>query len=113
MTGPPWLEPVLSSVNWPAAWEQYVRRNIVSKAAANLIKSFLLKTIAASGMSTDSDESGADQPEYDPDVPALRLSRAKLQELLMPCLLNPEGGVFPEQEKESTGSKLQQSVKNK
>ena len=40
---------VISQTNWPAAWDEYVRGNVVSEASANLIRSFLLKTIAASG----------------------------------------------------------------
>ena len=36
-------------VEWARAWDVYVRGNVVSQAAAKLIRSFLLKTIAASG----------------------------------------------------------------
>ena len=41
--------PLPQIVEWARAWDVYVRGNVVSQAAAKLIRSFLLKTIAASG----------------------------------------------------------------
>ena len=41
--------PLVQIVEWSRAWDVYVRGNVVSQAAASLIRSFLLKTIAASG----------------------------------------------------------------
>ena len=41
--------PLGQIVEWARAWDVYVRGNVVSQAAAKLIRSFLLKTIAASG----------------------------------------------------------------
>ena len=87
----PLLEPVSSFVNWALAWDEYVRGNIVSRSSASLLKSFLLKTIAASGKNIDSDESEADVVDDDPDLPPLRLTRAKLHEILTPALLDNEG----------------------
>ena len=43
------LLPLAQIVEWSRAWDVYVRGNVVSQAAAKLIRSFLLKTIAASG----------------------------------------------------------------
>ena len=75
---------VLSETNWHAAWEEYVRGNVVSEASANLIRSFLLKTIAASGKVVGDNESEADESEPDGDIAPLRLPSWKLQELLKP-----------------------------
>ena len=46
-------------VDWHASWEAYVRGNVVSSSAADLIRSFLLKTIAASGAKLDDDDSSS------------------------------------------------------
>ena len=75
---------VSSETNWPAAWDEYVRGNVVSEASANLIRSFLLKTIAASGKVVGDNESEADESEHEGDIAPLRLPSWKLQELLKP-----------------------------
>ena len=77
---------VISQSNWPAAWVEYVRGNVVSESSANLIRSFLLKTIAASGKVVDNNESEADESEPEGEIAPLRLPRGKLQELLKPTL---------------------------
>ena len=75
---------VISQINWAAAWDEYVRGNVVSEASANLITSFLLKTIAASGKVVGDNESEADESEPDGDIAPLRLPSWKLQELIKP-----------------------------
>merc|ERR1711953_1427386 len=75
---------VISETNWPAAWEEYVRGNVVSEASANLIRSFLLKIIAASGKVVGDNESEADESEPEGDIAPLRLPSWKLKELLKP-----------------------------
>ena len=41
--------PVTRHIAWPAAWSEYVRGNVVSLSACNLIQSFLLNTLGTSG----------------------------------------------------------------
>ena len=105
--------PSISSLRvWAAAWEEYVRGHVVSKTAADLIQSFLLKTMAVGGKSNDSDESEADQPEDDPDVPALRLSRSALLDLIAPNFAKLDSkNAAAGSEPASTGTKLKASVK--
>ena len=38
---------------WNKSWDEYVRGNVVSESAAKLIRSLMLKTIAATGMPQD------------------------------------------------------------
>ena len=38
---------------WDKSWDEYVRGNVVSESAAKLIRSLMLKTIAATGMPQD------------------------------------------------------------
>ena len=72
-------------VDWGASWEAYVRGNVVSTSAAGLIRSFLLKTIAASGAKLDDDDSSDDEAPYeDPDIPKLKLNARSLSSILNP-----------------------------
>ena len=72
-------------VDWGASWEAYVRGNVVSTSAADLIRSFLLKTIAASGAKLDDDDSSDDEAPYeDPDIPVLKLNARSLSSILNP-----------------------------
>ena len=81
--------PLLQHVHWHRAWEEYVRGHVVSESAACLIRSFLLKTIAASGATGDAaDNSDADASGDDPDLPPLRLSAATLRQVLSPSTTN-------------------------
>ena len=75
---------VISQSNWAAAWDEYARGNVVSESSANLIRSFLLKTIAASGKVVGNNESEADESEPEGEAAPLRLPSRKLQELLKP-----------------------------
>ena len=110
---PPLLEPVSSFVNWAFAWDEYVRGNIVSRSSASLLNFFLLKTIAASGKNIDSDESEADVVDDDPDLPPLRLPRAKLQEILTPALLDNEGGMSMETNADSKKPTFKEACRKK
>ena len=76
---------VYEQMDWSHAWDEYVRGNVVSQTAADLIQSFLLKTMAASAQGADS-ESEADPSDGDNncDVPRLQLPARKLHELLSP-----------------------------
>ena len=72
-------------VDWHASWEAYVRGNVVSTSAAGLIRSFLLKTIAASASQLDDGDSSDDQGPYDdPDIPSVKLDARKLSSILNP-----------------------------
>ena len=103
---------IASLIAWAAAWDEYVRGHVVSKTAADLIQSFLLKTMAVGGKSNDSDESEADQPEDDPDVPALRLSQSALHELVAPNFANLQAkNAAADSEPSATGAKFKASVK--
>ena len=76
---------VFEQMDWAYAWDDYIRGCVVSRSAAVLIQSFLLKTMAASGQGGDS-ESDADESDGDNncEVPRLQLPASKLQELLAP-----------------------------
>ena len=77
-------------VQWQTTWDAYVRGHVVSDTAAQLIKSFLLKTLAASGShENDDDHSEADKSDEDADMQPLKLSRAGLKALLVPPCLEP------------------------
>ena len=75
------METVADKNQWMNTWSEYVRGHIVSKSAAQLIQSFLLNTFASSSANDDS-ESEADASEDDPDVPPLKLSLQKFDDLL-------------------------------
>ena len=100
-------------VAWDATWDEYVHGNVVSEAAAMLIRSFLLKTIAATGTSMELDRSDDEENEpHDPDIPAVRLEAAQFQQLLSPyhdvAESDNEGA-----ELDSAGKKLQKKQKKK
>ena len=107
-----------AKITWVEAWEEYVRGHIVSKYARNLIQSFLLKTVAASGHVPDENESDADDPYEDPDIPALRLPASALEKFLNPML---SGNVDMEQNRDeedidcqaTTAGKLKKVVRKK
>ncbi len=72
-------------VHWHTNWNTYVRGHTVSVIAAELIQSFLMKTLAASGGSHDDDaHSEEDKSEEDTDVQPLKLSRTGLKNVLAP-----------------------------
>ena len=75
-------ESVLEKVSWKNAWDEYVRGNVVSDAAARLIQSFLLNTMASSGKAADDVQSDADATEDEAELPPLKLPCRKFQELL-------------------------------
>ena len=104
---------IFDQVDWGRAWDEYVRGHVVSQNAANLIKSFLLKTMAAAAKGGDS-ESEADESEDDNtnDVPRLQLPAMKLRELLSPSSNTP---VVPDEDNEnpSLAQKLIRSTQNK
>ena len=78
-------EPPVSSlhkVDWTTSWSEYVRGNVVSASAAKLIQSFLLNTMASSGKAADDVASEADDTEDEVDLPPMKVSREKFQDLL-------------------------------
>ena len=85
-------EPTMETqVQWHEAWQEYIRGHIVSLSAADLIKSFLLPTLAASGSTNDHDNhSDREESEDDLEITPLELPRNKLQELTMPQLQETE-----------------------
>ena len=85
----------------------------MSDAAAMLIRSFLLKTIAATGTTMELDHSSDEGNEpHDPDIPAVRLEASQFQQLLSPCRdiseTQEEG-----RELKSTGQKMQRQQHKK
>ena len=70
---------------WDKSWDEYVRGNVVSESAAKLIRSLMLKTIAATGMPQD-DSSSNDEGfnEDDAEIPTLTLNAADLARILDP-----------------------------
>ena len=72
-------------VSWSSTWDTYIRGGVVTESAAMLIRSFLLKTIAATGEHLDENTSSEeDNMKDDPDVPAAKLNAAQFGELLNP-----------------------------
>ena len=57
-------------VAWGTTWDAYLRGNVVSDAAAMLIRSFLLKTIAATGATMELDHNSSDDGNepHDPET---------------------------------------------
>jgi len=103
-------------VQWHATWNAYVRGHVVSYTAAELIQSFLLKTLAASGgQQNDDANSEADKSEDDTDLLPLKLSRAGLKQVLAPSSIAADcGDVSGEDgDKKSTGAKLRRGLKRK
>ena len=104
---------IYDEIDWGRAWDQYVRGHVVSQTAADLIKSFLLKTMAAASKGGDS-ESEADESEDDnaKDIPRLQLPATKLRELLRPPSSMP---VLPDEDNKnsSLGQKLIKSSQQK
>ena len=68
--------------SWKTAWDEYVRGNVVSDAAAKLIRTFLLNTMAATGPDADDDASEADASDDDTELPPLKLSGERFCALL-------------------------------
>ena len=73
-------------MDWHVVWSGYVRGNVVSQVASDLIKSFLLHTFVAIGVAHGDNGSGSEgqESELDPDLPALHLREDKLQQLIIP-----------------------------
>ena len=86
----------------------------MSQAAAQLIQSFILKTLTVSGGHENNDEhSEADRSDEDTDVPPLRLSRAALKEVLAPPCLAPaaESKSAADDEKNPASAELKRGLK--
>ena len=94
-------------VHWHNTWNTYVRGHIVSVTAAELIQSFLLETLAASGGSHDDDaQSEEDKSEEDTDMQPLKLSRTGLKDVLTPPCFAPcaEYGSDEDEKSKTTGA---------
>ena len=89
-------------VSWRHAWDEYVRGNVASDAAAKLIQRFLLKAMASSGKADDGGQSDADASEDETELPPLKLSSPKFQELFQTAAKD-----------ESLGDKLRSAAKAK
>ena len=73
----------LDMMSWRNAWDEYVRGNVVSDAAAKIIRRFLLNTMAASSAkNAGSAQSEADASESDDELPPLKLCGITFQELI-------------------------------
>ena len=92
---------------WDKSWDEYVRGNVVSGSAAKLIRSLMLKTIAAAGMPQDdnsSNDEGLDND--DADIPTLRLDAAGLARIL-----NPYTEVTKSEDDDSNASERHKTAK--
>ena len=94
---------------WDKSWDEYVRGNVVSESAAKLIRSLMLKTIAATGMPQD-DSSSNDEGfnEEDAETPTLTLTAAGLARILDPYteVANGEDDGSSASEKHKTAKKI-------
>jgi hypothetical protein len=110
----PQTHSVQEHVQWHTTWNAYVRGHVVSHTAAQLIQSFLLKTLAVSGGHENNDEhSEADKSDEDTDVLPLRLSRAGLKEVLAPACLasGAENKSAADDEQHPASGKLKRGLK--
>lgn len=76
---------ITDNIRWHEAWNAYVRGNVISKSAAKLIQSFLLKTLTGAdtgGREADSEEEAS---ENEDSLPALKLTSSNLKNLLTPA----------------------------
>ena len=100
---------VAQAVRWHASWTHYVRGNIVSESAAQLNKTVLLQTMAASGAADDGrEDSDGQESQDDPEAPPLTLASDKLQEIILPSV-HQEFDVT--EQKKAGGKTLAQSLK--
>ena len=99
-------EPTMETqVQWHEAWQEYIRGHIVSLSAADLIKSFLLHTLAASGSTNDHDNhSDREESEGEPGITLLELPHNTLQELIMLQLQELHHCIPPAQDETGRGS---------
>ena len=79
------MQSMSDKVNWQNAWDEYVRGNVVSITAAQLIRSFLLNTMTSSGKADDDAQSDADAAEDESELPPLKLPCQRFRELLRPA----------------------------
>ena len=79
------VQSMSDKVNWQNAWDEYVRGNVVSITAAQLIRSFLLNTMTSSGKAEDGAQSDADAAEDESELPPLKLPCQRFRELLCPA----------------------------
>ena len=76
---------VKNLVAWEKSWDAYARGNVVTESAALLICSFLLKTIAATGVGLDDHNSSDEEhDQHDLDIPALKLDAPVFAQLSNP-----------------------------
>ena len=68
---------------WKAAWENYVRGNVVSAAAAQLIEAFLRETSYGKEVDPDEMQEAAVQRAFKQDMPHLNVSGTLFQEELL------------------------------
>ena len=76
--------------DWPAAWDEYIRGDIVSKHAARIIKTFLVNTFGASGDNRGDDVESVDASDVDDDIPPLRITIEDARALVNMQLATPD-----------------------
>ena len=103
---------VSEHINWHKTWEEYVRGHVVSQTAAKLIRSFLLKTVAAGASPDKADNSDAEDSVEDPEIAPLKLSMETLRQVLArPTLEAAENEDEPKLD--SMGKKLRTALVKK
>ena len=75
--GSPYPRSILQT--WLTPADEYVQCNVASEAAAKLIQTFLLNTMASSEKQADDEESEADESADDTELPPLKLLVNKFQ----------------------------------
>ena len=71
------------SMDWSVAWSTYVRGNVVSESAAQLIRNFLLNTMFSGSPSGEDGDDEHTRTLYSDSVPRLQLSTATFQSELL------------------------------
>ena len=75
--------PVKDSMEWAVAWSEYVRGNVVSETAAELIRNFLLNTMFSGSERVEDADDERIPTLYSNDVPRLQLSTETFQKDLL------------------------------
>ena len=72
----------MDSISWKTSWDEYVRGHVATGTGAKLIERLLLNTMAATGKGAEDSQSEADASESESDLPPMKLTASKFQELI-------------------------------
>ena len=75
--------PIAGGQQWVAAWDEYIRGNVISQTSAQYIKLVLVNTMArAEHDDEEEDDEDADPSDMDEEIPRLRLDAASARNIL-------------------------------